>query len=126
MATLQPSFRKASRFRLSRSTVSPNFDFQNRMLDAGVVQKAQCSCLCQKQPCIRSNFVERIWMTSRRSIASAVLKAMQSDPWITSVEQNFREFMKSLNKLGGGIVFEALAESEIEAFVRDCVSNARR
>jgi hypothetical protein len=75
---------------------------------------------------IRSNFVERIWMTSRRSIASAVLNAMQSDPWITSVERNFREFMKSLNKLGGGIVFEALAESEIEAFVRDCVTHARR
>ncbi len=75
---------------------------------------------------IRSNFVERIWMTSCRNIASAVLNAMQSDPWITSVEQNFREFMKSLNKLGGGIVFEALTESEIEVFVRDCVMNARR
>jgi hypothetical protein len=75
---------------------------------------------------IRSNFVERIWMTSRRSIASAVLNAMQSDPWITSLEQNFREFMKSLNRLGGGIVFEALAESETEAFVRDCVTHARR
>jgi hypothetical protein len=75
---------------------------------------------------IRSNFVERIWMTSRRSIASAVLKAMQADPWITSVQQNFREFMKSLNKLGGGIVFESLTESEIEAFVQDCVTHARQ
>jgi len=75
---------------------------------------------------IRSNFVERIWMTSRRSIASAVLKAMQSDPWITDVEQNFREFMKSVNKLGGGIVFEALTESEIDAFVQECASHARQ
>jgi hypothetical protein len=75
---------------------------------------------------IRSNFVERIWMTSRRSIASAVLNAMQSDSWITNAEKNFREFMKSLNKLGGGIVFEALARSDIEAFVRDCVTHARR
>jgi hypothetical protein len=65
-------------------------------------------------------------MTSRRSIASAVLNAMQSDPWITGMEQNFREFMKSLNKLGGGIVFEVLAKSEIETFVKDCVAHARR
>ena len=50
-ATLQPSFRRASRFRLSRFTVSPNFVFQKFMLDAGLVQNAQCWCRCQKQPC---------------------------------------------------------------------------
>jgi hypothetical protein len=51
MATFQPNSRSASRFRLSRFTVSANFDFQNRMLDEGLVQNAQCSCRCQKQPC---------------------------------------------------------------------------
>ena len=51
IATFHPSFRRASRFRVSRLTVSPNFSFQNRMLDAGVVQNVQCSCRCQKQPC---------------------------------------------------------------------------
>jgi len=74
---------------------------------------------------IRSNFVERIWMTSRRNIAGAVLRSMKSDPWVTSVEDNFRKFMKSLNRLGGGIVFEALSESETDAFVKECVAYAK-
>lgn len=74
---------------------------------------------------IRSNFVERIWMTSRQRIAGAVLRAMKSDPWITGAEQNFREFMKSLNRLGGGIVFEALSDADCNAFVAECVALAR-
>jgi hypothetical protein len=74
---------------------------------------------------IRSNFVERIWMTSRQGIASAVLRAMQSDHWITASEQNFRMFMKALNRLGGGVVFEALKITEIDAFVAECGAYAR-
>ena len=77
--------------------------------------------LILKSADIRSNFVERIWMTSRQSIASAVLRAMQSDPWITDGDMNFRVFMKTLNRLGGGIVFEALNPAEIDRFVADCV-----
>jgi hypothetical protein len=75
---------------------------------------------------IRSNFVERIWMTSRRNIASAVLGLMKSEPWVTEAEQNFRRFMRSLNKLGGGIVFEVLDAGDIDRFLKDCVSYARR
>ncbi|MGY2805562.1 DUF6339 family protein [Bradyrhizobium sp. USDA 4506] len=74
---------------------------------------------------IRSNFVERIWMTSRRNIASAVLGLMKSEPWVTDAEKNFRIFMKSLNRLGGGIVFEVLDTDEINLFLKDCLSHAR-
>ncbi len=74
---------------------------------------------------IRSNFVERIWMTSRRTIAGAVLRAMRSEPWITGREINFREFMKALNKLGGGVVFETLCQAETDQFVAECVSFAK-
>ena len=73
---------------------------------------------------IRSNFVERIWMSSRRKIAVAVLRAMETQKWITDAEQNFREFMKALNRQGGGIVFEALSESEADAFVQQCAELA--
>ena len=73
---------------------------------------------------IRSNFVERIWMSSRRNIASAVLRAMDTRGWITDAERNFREFMKVLNRQGGGIVFEALSESEADAFVEECADQA--
>lgn len=78
--------------------------------------------LILKSADIRSNFVERIWLTSRKPIASATLRAMQRTPWITETEDNFRKFMKSLNKLGGGIVFESLSPDETDAFVSECVA----
>ncbi|MDE8762613.1 DUF6339 family protein [Rhizobium sp. CBK13] len=82
--------------------------------------------LIMKSADIRSNFVERIWMTSRQNIAGAVLRAMKSDSWVTGAESNFRQFMKAVNRLGGGIVFEVLTTSETDAFVADCISFARR
>jgi hypothetical protein len=80
--------------------------------------------LVMKTADIRSNFVERIWMTSRRHIAGAVLRAMKSKAWITGGEQNFREFMKAVNRFGGGIVFEALSDEEADKFVSECVEYA--
>lgn len=81
--------------------------------------------LILKSADIRSNFVERIWLTSRKPIASATLRAMQHTPWITETEDNFRKFMKSLNKLGGGIVFESLSPDETNAFVAECAAYTR-
>jgi hypothetical protein len=81
--------------------------------------------LILKSADIRSNFVERIWMTSRRNIAAAVLGLMKLEPWVTEAEQNFRKFMRSLNRLGGGIVFEVLDANEIDHFLQDCLSHAR-
>jgi hypothetical protein len=80
--------------------------------------------LIMKTADIRSNFVERIWMTSRKNIAGAVLRAMKSDPWITATEDNFRKFMKSLNRLGGGVVFEVMDAGETDGFVRQCAAMA--
>jgi len=74
---------------------------------------------------IRQNFIERIWMTSRKTIAGAILEAMTSDPWITGAQNNFRAFMKAINRFGGGIVFEALDENEAADFVSECVKAAR-
>ncbi len=81
--------------------------------------------LIMKTADIRSNFVERIWMTSRKNIAGAVLRAMKSDPWITATEANFRLFMKSLNRLGGGVVFEVLDGTENDEFVAQCAGIAK-
>lgn len=81
--------------------------------------------LILKRADIRSQFVEHIWMTSRQGIATSVLKAMKDQPWITGHEDNFREFMKAVNKFGGGIVFEALDEKETDGFVGDCISHAK-
>ncbi|MGD1886598.1 MAG: DUF6339 family protein [Cohaesibacteraceae bacterium] len=69
---------------------------------------------------IRSNFVERIWMSSRERIAGAILRAIDDRAEITATESSFRTFMKIINRYGGGIVFEALSEAEADKFVGEC------
>ncbi len=75
---------------------------------------------------IRSNFVERIWMSSRRCIAGAILRAIETRPGITKTQDSFREFMKVINRYGGGIVFEALSESDADQFVLECCDRVSR
>lgn len=82
--------------------------------------------LIMKSADIRSNFVERIWMTSRRSVAAGVLRAMRDIEWVAGADVNFRRFMKALNRSGGGIVFEVLSEDEVDKIIGDCVTAAMR
>lgn len=74
---------------------------------------------------IRSNFVERTGTVTRRPLAKAVIRAMRREAWITSSEDAFREFMKILNRDGGGILFETLGDAEADALVDLCVSHAK-
>jgi hypothetical protein len=69
---------------------------------------------------IRSNIVERTMMMSRPVLARAVMDAMRSLPEVCGSENAFREFMKLLNRSGGGIVFERLASQEVRDFVDKC------
>lgn len=74
---------------------------------------------------IRSNFVERTGTVSRGPLARAVVRAMRNDPWISSSERAFRELMIAINKEGGGLLFEALTESEADRLIRACASRAK-
>lgn len=69
---------------------------------------------------VRSNLVERIWLTGRRRLAGGVFRAMDGDPFVLGGEGNFRAFMKSLNRLGGGVVFEAMSDEAIDDFLKRC------
>jgi len=73
----------------------------------------------------RSNFIERSQISSRPKLAAGIIRAMMNDVWITDKENNFRLFMKQINKYGGGILFEALNEFEIDEFVSQCVKVAK-
>lgn len=73
---------------------------------------------------IRSNFVERTGTVSRRPLARALIRAMRNYPWITSSEAAFREFMKAINKNGGGVLFEGVEETEADKLVITCASLA--
>lgn len=74
---------------------------------------------------IRSNFVERTGTAARRPLARAVVRAMRRDPWITSTERAFREFMIALNRDGSGVLFEALTDDEADTLMDACASRAR-
>lgn len=71
---------------------------------------------------VRSNLVERIWLMGRRKLAAGVFRGMETHPDILKSEKSFREFMKALNMLGGGIVFETMTSSQIDDFIDSCVA----
>lgn len=73
---------------------------------------------------VRSNLVERVWLMGRRNLAQGVFRAMERDPFVLSSEESFRLFMKSLNLLGGGIVFETMSEKDIDVFLDSCMRRA--
>lgn len=73
----------------------------------------------------RMQFVERINTASRSGIARAVLRAMRADPWLSSSEAAFREFMKALNREGGGVLFEVFSDAEADSYVERCMRLAR-
>lgn len=70
---------------------------------------------------IRSNVIERPWISSRPRLASAIVRAIITIPDVTASESAFRDFMKAINRLGGGLMFEVMEEPKIDAFIASCV-----
>ena len=73
---------------------------------------------------IRSNLVERSWSFSRIEIGRALLRSMTRIPETHATEKAFREFMKQVNKYGGGLVFEALDQDDCDQFMDSCWEKA--
>lgn len=74
---------------------------------------------------IRSNFVERSWITSRVKIAGGIIRAMNKNPWVIEKEENYRVFMKTINKYGGGKLFEIMSDYMIDEFMTNCYGKAQ-
>ena len=72
----------------------------------------------------RLSFLERSLTVSRPAIAAGVIRASEKYDWINSTQSTFRDFMKVLNKLGGGRVFEVMTEAEVDEFMTDCALRA--
>jgi hypothetical protein len=87
---------------------------------AGDADIADSLRLITKTADIRSNIVERTMMMSRPVLARAVVEVMRSVPAVHAKEETFREFMKTLNRTGGGVVFERIAQKDVVAFVEHC------
>lgn len=74
---------------------------------------------------IRSNIIERPWIGSRPAITGGIVRAMVRESWLTEREQNFREFMKNVNKFGGGKMFEMMNDNDVDAFVASCYTRLK-
>lgn len=70
--------------------------------------------LISRKADFRTSIVERTNTVSRRPLARAVLRAMKTYPSVTATEQSLRDFMQQLNRDGGGVLFEAMSEEEID------------
>lgn len=80
--------------------------------------------LILKKADIRSNIVERSATASRPALTAGIVRIMQKEQWVTGHEDNFRSFMKALNRLGGGMVFETMAQGDIDNFMAQCAVRA--
>jgi hypothetical protein len=77
-----------------------------------------------KRADVRLNLVERSVTASRPALAAGIVRVMRRQDWVTGREDNFRSFMKTLNRLGGGVVFESMPEADVDAFMDDCAARA--
>lgn len=74
---------------------------------------------------IRQAIVERPNIASRQPLARAIVRAMRSIPWITSSEGAFREFIKEMNRDAGGVLFEAISDSDADCILSAYAEHAR-
>lgn len=74
----------------------------------------------------RSNFIERSTIGSRPALAQAIVRILETNAWLTSDADNFREFMKTLNRNGGGILFETMNSVEVDRLVSTYCEEARQ
>lgn len=72
--------------------------------------------LLLKSADIRQALVERPWITSRRPVARGIFRLMEARPSVMR-EENFRELMITINRLGAGIAFEVLSDGQIDKFL---------
>lgn len=78
-----------------------------------------------KRADFRLNLVERSLTASRPALAAGIVRTIKrKEKWMTAQEVNFREFMKTLNRLGGGMVFECMPEADVDDFMEDCATRA--
>ncbi|MDY6536548.1 DUF6339 family protein [Acinetobacter faecalis] len=61
----------------------------------------------------------------RQTRYGSVLRVLRDEEWLSQRDLHFREFMKLLNRLGAGKVFETYTEAEIDLFVLKCVDSAK-
>ena len=70
---------------------------------------------------IRSNIVERARTGSMARLAGGILRAVSQKPALAGSESGFRTFMKNVNRLGGGVLFELMEPGDIDRWLEKCL-----
>jgi len=73
---------------------------------------------------IRLNTVERSLTFYRQPLAAGIIRLMRREPWVSAREEDFRAFMRVINRLGGGLLFEAMSPAAIDTFMDECAVRA--
>lgn len=73
---------------------------------------------------IRSNLIERPMLSNRASLLRGIIRTMRSHPDVYGTEATFREFMKTLNLRGSGVLFESLPDQDVERILLKCRGDA--
>lgn len=74
----------------------------------------------------RAAIVERPWTSSRVPIGSSIVRALQSDSWLSGKESNLRDVMKRLNFTGGGVAIEVAERGLATALVQEAIDFAKQ
>lgn len=72
---------------------------------------------------LRKSIFDNPWTTSRLDITRSIVDIIESEPEIAK-EKNWREFIKVVNREGGGKVFEVMSSSDIRSNLDKCVATA--
>lgn len=75
---------------------------------------------------IRQSLIERSRTGGRPTLLRAIIATLASDPWLTSSEAHFREFMKVLNRDGGGVLLESLPAVAVSDLMKRSVDRAQQ
>lgn len=74
---------------------------------------------------IRMNTIERALTGARVPLMAGIVRALDSEPWLSEAEKNFRKYMKVLNREGGGMLFETWKEAQVDSFMKKCIELAQ-
>jgi hypothetical protein len=80
--------------------------------------------ICEKAD-IRSNLVERTQIFSRPEICASFLRHIIANDWVREKEENWRAYFRSVNKFGGGMLFEVMNSKDVNGFMDYCLRQAK-
>lgn len=70
-----------------------------------------------KRANIRLQFVDRANTSFRLPLARGLIRLLRDEPWLNSHDRAFEDFIRVLDRNGGGKVFEASSDKDINSFL---------